>query len=149
MSPDFKEILFIFNAHEVKYLVVGAFAVMKYSEPRYTKDLDIWVEACEENANRVYAALAAFGAPLGDLTVTDFSSDGFFQMGQPPVRIDIMMSVDGVTFKEAWPNRQIGDFDGIPAVFIGREDLLTAKAAAARPQDIIDINSINTPRLKL
>lgn len=149
MSPDFKEILSIFNEHEVKYLVVGAFAVMKYSEPRYTKDLDIWVEASEENATRVYAALADFGAPLDGVSIADFASDGFFQMGQPPVRIDIMMSVDGIDFADAWPNRQKGDFDGIPALFIGREDLLTAKAAAARPQDIIDINSIRTPRLRL
>lgn len=148
MSPDFKEILSIFNAHEVKYLIVGAFAVMKYSEPRYTKDLDIWVEASEENAGRVFSALAEFGAPLSELTAADFASDGFFQMGQPPVRIDILMSVDGVNFEHAWPNRQEGDFDGIPAVFISREDLLTAKAAAARPQDILDINSIRTPRLE-
>ena len=149
MSPDFKEILSIFNAHGVKYLVVGAYAVMKYSEPRYTKDLDIWVEASSENASHVYAALAEFGAPLDDLTKDDFATDGFFQMGQPPVRIDIMMSIDGVKFEDAWPNRLEGDFDGIPAVFIGRDDLVTAKSASARPQDIIDINSIRTPRLKL
>lgn len=147
MSPDFKEILSIFNENEVKYLIVGAFAVMKYSEPRYTKDLDIWVEASDQNAPLVYSALAKFGAPLGGLKVADFASDGFFQMGQPPVRIDIMMSVDGVIFADAWPNRQAGDFDGIPAVFIGREDLLLAKTAAARPQDIIDINSVLTRRL--
>jgi hypothetical protein len=149
MSPDFKEILSTFNAHKVKYLVVGAFAVMKYSEPRYTKDLDIWVETSEENASKVYAALSEYGAPLWDLTEADFASDGFFQVGQPPVRIDIMMSIEGVNFEDAWPNRQTGDFDGIPTVFIGREDLVTAKSASARPQDIIDINSIRTPRLKL
>lgn len=128
-------------------MIVGAFAVMKYSEPRFTKELDIWVEASSENADRVYTSLAEFGAPLAGLTKADFADDGFFQMGQPPVRIDIMMSVDGVTFREAWPNRQNGDFDGVPPIFIGREDLLTCKAAAARPQDILDINSIKTPRL--
>ena len=116
-------------------MIVGAFAVMKYSEPRFTKDLDIWVEASSENAARVYASLAEFGAPLAGLTEGDFAADGFFQMGQPPVRIDIMMSVDGVKFREAWPNRQGGDFDGVPAVFVGREDLLTCKIAAARPQE--------------
>jgi hypothetical protein len=89
---------------------------MKYSEPRYTKDLDIWVEASEENAARVYASLAEYGAPLGELTEADFASDGFFQMGQPPVRIDIMMSIEGVNFADAWPNRQEADFDGIPAI---------------------------------
>ena len=129
-------------------MIVGAFAVMTYSEPRYTKDLDIWVGASEDNAERVFAALAEFGAPLAGMSVSDFATDGFFQMGQPPVRIDIMMSVDGVTFGEAWPNRQDGDFDGIPSVFIGRDDLLVCKAAAGRPQDILDINSIQTPRLK-
>ena len=149
MSPDFKEILSTFNRHEVKYLVVGAYAVMKYSEPRFTKDLDIWVEASEANATRVFAALVEFGAPLAGLNEKDFASDGFFQMGQPPVRVDIMMSLEGVDFEAAWPNRQDGDFDGISALFIGREDLLMAKAASARPQDIVDINSIRTPRLKL
>jgi len=149
MSPDFKEILSTFNRHEVRYMIVSAFAVMKYSEPRYTKDLDIWVEASEENAERVFAALGEFGAPLAGMSVSDFATDGFFQMGQPPVRIDIMMTVDGVTFGEAWPNRQGGDFDGIPAIFIGRDDLLVCKEAAGRPQDLLDINSIQTPRLKI
>jgi hypothetical protein len=148
MSPDFKEILSVFNEHEARYLIVGAYAVMKYSEPRYTKDLDIWVEASSENASRVYAALAEFGAPLDGLTEDDFASDGFFQMGQPPIRIDIMMSIDGIEFADAWPNRLEGDFDGIPATFIGRDELLMAKEAAGRPQDLLDIDSINTPRLK-
>lgn len=149
MNPDFKEILSTFNQHAVKYLVVGAHAVMKYSEPRYTKDLDVWVEASEENAARVFKALRAFGAPLGKLSVNDFMTEGFFQMGQPPVRIDILMSIDGVAFSDAWPNRQAGDFDGIPATFIGREELLRNKTAAGRPQDLIDVDSIRTPRLKL
>ena len=149
MNPDFKEILSIFNENEVKYLVVGAHAVMKYSEPRYTKDLDVWVEASEENAKRVYSALGAFGAPLGGLTEADFMSEGFFQMGRPPIRIDIMMSIEGVVFSEAWPNRQEGDFDGVPALFIGRDDLIKAKGASARPQDLIDIDSMRTPRLKM
>lgn len=148
MSPDFKEILSTFNQHEVKYLIVGAFAVMKYSEPRYTKDLDIWVEASADNARKVFTALRQFGAPLGNLTETDFLSDGFFQMGRPPVRIDILMSIDGVEFAKAWSHRQEGDFDGIPALFISKDDLLINKTKSARPQDIIDINSIQPPRLK-
>lgn len=121
---------------------------MKYAEPRYTKDLDIWVEASAENSVKVFAALTEFGAPLFDLKEADFTSDGFFQIGQPPVRIDIMMSIDGVKFADAWPNRVEGDFDGIPTMFIGRDDLLTAKETAGRPQDLIDIDSIKTPRLR-
>jgi hypothetical protein len=149
MSPDFKEILSTFNEHEVRYLVVGAHAVMKYSEPRYTKDLDIWVEASKENAKRVFSALKEFGAPLESVGEDDFATDGFFQMGQPPVRIDILMSIDGVVFADAWPNRQQADFDGIPATFIGCDDLVKNKSASARPQDVIDIDSIRTSRPKL
>ncbi|MEO6333463.1 MAG: DUF6036 family nucleotidyltransferase [Pyrinomonadaceae bacterium] len=149
MSPDFKEILSTFNEHEVRYLVVGAYAVMKYAEPRYTKDLDIWVEASGANAKRVFSALDKFGAPLKSVSENDFASDGFFQMGRPPVRIDVMMSIDGVQFENAWPNREDGDFDGVRAHFISRTDLITNKMSSARPQDLIDIDSMNTPRLKL
>jgi len=142
MSPDFKEILSIFNEHEVRYLIVGAYAVMKYSEPRYTKDLDIWVEASPDNAKNVLLALVDFGAPLGELTEADFASDGFFQMGRPPVRIDILMSIEGVLFADAWPNKRQGDFDGIPVYFISPEDLITNKSTSACPQDLIDIESL-------
>jgi hypothetical protein len=148
MSPDFKEILSTFNEHEVKYLIVGAYAVIKYSEPRYTNDLDIWVEPSADNAPRVYAALKAFGAPMSKLTESDFATDGFFQMGRPPVRIDILMSIDGVEFVDAWPNRQEGDFDGIPANFISADDLITNKSISARPQDTIDIESVKNARLR-
>ena len=148
MSPDFKEILSIFNDHEVKYLVVGAYAVMKYSKQRYSKDLDIWVEASEENSKRVYSSLRKFGAPLGDLSETDFATDGFFQMGRPPVRIDILMSIDGVEFAHAWPNRQEGDFVGVPAHFISPADLIANKSATGRPQDLIDIESVTNARRK-
>lgn len=147
MSPDFKEILSTFNDHEVRYLIVGAYAVMKYSEPRYTKDLDIWIEASEENSKRVFSSLRVFGAPVGDLSEADFAADGFFQMGRPPVRIDILMSIDGVDFADAWPNRQEGDFDGILANFISPADLITNKSTSARPQDIIDIESVTNARL--
>ena len=148
MSPDFKEILSTFNEHEVKYLIVGAYAVIKYSEPRYTKDLDIWVEPSNENATRVYASLKAFGAPMGQLTENDFAGDGFFQMGRPPVRIDILMSIDGVEFVDAWPSRQEGDFDGISANFLSSDDLITNKSISARPQDIIDVESVINARLR-
>lgn len=146
MSPDFKEILSTFNDHAVRYLIVGAYAVMKYSEPRYTKDLDIWVEASEENAKKVFSSLRAFGAPVGDLTEADFAADGFFQMGRPPVRIDILMAIDGVDFADAWPNREAGDFDGVPANFIGAVDLITNKLTSARPQDMIDADSVRNAR---
>ena len=148
MSPDFKEILSVFNEHGVKYLIVGAHAVMKYSEPRFTKDLDIWVEASTDNARKVFAALKSFGAPLDEVTETDFASEGFFQMGRPPVRIDILMTIDGVEFQDAWPNRHEGDFAGVPVNFIGPEDLVINKTVSARPQDILDVHSMNIKQPK-
>ena len=142
MTPHFKELLNTFNENEVRYLIVGAYAVMKYSDPRFTKDLDIWVDATLDNASKVYDSLKSFGAPLDGLTVTDFASSGFYQMGRPPVRIDVLMNIDGVDFDSAWKNRENADFDGIPANFIGLPDLLTNKRATARPQDMVDLQNL-------
>ena len=86
--------------------------------------------------------LQAFGAPLDELKPADFASDGFFQMGRPPVRIDILMTIEGLTFDEAWPNRQNGDFDGVPAMFLAAADLITNKTVSSRPQDLLDVESL-------
>lgn len=142
MNTDFKEVLRAFNEHEVKYLVVGGYAVMKYSEPRFTKGLDIWVEASRENAAKVFQALQSFGAPLVGLTESTFAEDGFYQMGRPPVRVDVLMSVDGVQFQDAWENRVETSFDETPAHMIGLSDLIANKKLAGRPQDLIDIESM-------
>src|SRR5262245_19003981 len=112
---------------------------MKYTEPRYTKDLDIWVEASPENAKKVFQALKAFGSPLTNLTEADFAADGFFQMGRPPVRVDILMALDGVTFETAWANRVVTAFDEVPVTIIGLADLIENKKATGRPQDLEDI----------
>lgn len=143
-TPEFKELLSIFNEHEVKYLIIGAFAVMIYSEPRYTKDLDIWVEPSPENAKRVFAALRDFGAPLLDLTEEDFASEGFYQMGRPPGRVDVMMSIDGVDFATAWESRTSDTFRGVPVHYIGKRDLLTNKKLAGRHQDLADIENMQS-----
>ena len=104
-SSDFREPLNLFEKHDVRYLVVGGYAVMKYSEPRFTKDLDVWIATDPENANSVYVALKEFGAPLENLTANDFTQkDYFYQMGMPPLRVDIMMSIPGVEFEAAWDN---------------------------------------------
>lgn len=142
-TPEFKELLSTFNEHGVKYLVVCAFAVMVYSEPRYTKDLDVWVEASRENASRVYAALRDFGAPLAGLTEEDFVSSGFYQMGRPPGRIDVLMSLDGLDFEAAWENRFEAAFRGVPTNYIGKEELLRNKQLAGRYQDLADIENIS------
>lgn len=151
MEPDFNELLKAFKDYQVKYLVIGGHAVMKYSEPRYTKDLDIWVKADTENAAAVFAALRAFGAPLVGMTKDDFASEGYFyQIGVAPLRIDILMSIKGVEFDQAWENRVESDIGGAQAFFISKKDLIISKRAAGRPQDVIDADlleeSDNTPK---
>jgi hypothetical protein len=142
MTQDFKELLNIFNEKEVKYLIVGGYAVMKYSEPRFTKDLDIWIEASAENGKKVYSALKSFGAPLEGLTEQHFSESGFYQMGRPPIRVDILMTIEGVDFRSAWENREEADFDGTPVYFISLSDLIKNKKAVGRLQDFADIERL-------
>jgi hypothetical protein len=113
---------------------------MLYTEPRYTKHLDVWVEATPDNAKKVFSALAAFGAPLTGLSADDFAHEGFFyQLGRPPARVDILMSIDGVRFEEAWPNRTESQFGLQRANFIGRAELIRNKRATARHIDLHDI----------
>jgi hypothetical protein len=146
MYPDFKELLSVLNAHRVKYLVVGAYAVSIYAQPRATKDLDILVKADADNAKAVYAALAQFGAPLEGLTAADFAEPGpFFRMGSEPVGVDILTSIPGVEFDAAWARRVVDVIDpatGLKASFISRDDLIAAKLASARPQDLADVDAI-------
>jgi hypothetical protein len=142
-SPDFKELLNILEKHRVRYLVVGGYAVMKYTEPRFTKDLDVWVSTDTENSKAVYAALKEFGAPLKKLTPADFVQEGYFyQMGRPPFRLDVMMSIPGVTFETAWKNREKVQVGELVIQFISRADLIKAKEASGRPQDLIDAEEL-------
>ncbi len=142
-SPDFRELLKIFEKFKIRYLVVGGYAVMKYSEPRFTKDLDLFIATDQDNAHGVYAALKEFGAPLENLTSDDFTKKGYFyQMGRPPIRVDIMMSIPGTEFDEAWEKREVVELEDIKIFFISRSDLIRAKEASARPQDKIDIDKL-------
>ena len=142
-SPDFKELLKIFEKHKIRYLIVGGYAVMKYSEPRFTKDLDVFIATDQENAKSVYTALKEFGAPLENLSSDDFSHEGcFYQMGRPPLRVDIMMSIPGIEFDVAWENRELVEFDDLKLFFISRSDLIKAKEASGRPQDKIDVEKL-------
>jgi hypothetical protein len=143
MNSNFKELLSLFGKRRVRYLVVGAFAVMRYTEPRYTKDLDIWVDPAPENAKRVYAALAEFGAPLKGYEPADFADPYYwFQIGMEPVRIDILSHVDGVRFSSAWKKRTTTRIDKQAIHFISKQDLIKTKKAAGRPQDLIDIANL-------
>jgi hypothetical protein len=126
--------------------VIGAYAVSIHAQPRATKDLDILVKADAENAERVFSALAQFGAPLEGLTPADFAEPGpFFRMGREPVGVDILTTIPGVEFDEAWPRRiedVVDPAGGLKASFISREDLIAAKLAAGRPQDLADVYAI-------
>jgi hypothetical protein len=140
MNRDFVEMLSALSAAGARFLIVGAHALAAHGAPRATGDLDIWIRATPENAARVYQALRSFGAALFDLTVDDLSKpDTVFQIGLPPSRIDILSSISGVAFDQAWSNRldiKIGDLDvGV----IGREDFVVNKRAAGRPKDLIDL----------
>jgi hypothetical protein len=144
INSDFSDLLRIFNDNNVKYLVIGGYAVTQYAEPRFTKDLDLWVGTEPANAEAVYKALREFGAPLADMTEADFAEEGYFyQMGVPPVRVDIMMGIPGVQFSEAWERRVKVDFDDLPVCFISRQDLIAAKRASGRPQDLIDADLLS------
>ena len=140
MSKDFQEILQAFNAHGVRYLVVGGFAFGAYSEPRTTKYIDLWIRTDAENAKAVFAALAEFGAPIAGMGPADFTDGTMFHFGQPPNRVDILQKIDGVSFDEAWSNRVEGTIEGlVPSQIISREDLIRNKLASGREQDLLDV----------
>ena len=143
VNSDFSDLLRLFNTNQVKYLVIGGYALIQYAEPRYTKDLNLWISADATNAIAVYRALREFGAPLADLTEADFAQEGYFyQMGVPPVRVDILMGIPGAVFAEPWPRRMDVDFDGLLVPFIARQDLIAAKRAVGRPQDLLDVEQL-------
>jgi len=145
VNPDFSDLLKLFNGNHVKYLIVGGYAVAYHSEPRYTKDLDLWIEATPENAALVFQALRQFGAPLKGLAPLDFTQEGYvYSVGIPPVRVDVLMSLSGITFEDAWNTRVESEFGGEPTQFISREHLLRAKRASGRPQDLMDASALET-----
>ncbi len=143
MNPDFVDLLRAFADADVRFLVVGAYALALHGRPRATGDLDIWIEATPENASRVVRALATFGAPLRDVSEVDFSREGIvYQIGLPPGRIDLLTELTGVAFAEAWPERQRGRFGDIDVDFIGRAAFIKNKKATGRPRDLGDIDGL-------
>lgn len=142
-SPDFKELLSLFRKYKVRYMVVGGYAVMKYTEPRFTKDLDLWIATDKTNAEAVYSALKEFGAPLVKLTPKDFTEKGYFyQMGSAPFRLDIMMSIPAVEFESSWERRIEVRIEDVIVPFIAKEDLIASKKSSGRPQDLIDVDKL-------
>jgi len=146
MFDDFKELLSIFNAHSVKYLIVGGYAVSFHAQPRATKDMDLFIKADPANARATYAALAAFGAPLSGISESDLADlSKFIRIGEEPVAVDILPGIDGVNFDEAWERRVEGVIDaktGLTAFFIAGSDLIASKLAAGRMRDLADVEEI-------
>jgi hypothetical protein len=143
MNKDFQDILRAFNAHKVKYLVIGGYAFGVHLEPRTTKDIDLWIRTDRENAKAVFQALTDFGAPIAGMTPDNFMDGTVFQMGQSPERIDILQQVSGLDFDSAWEHRLEGFIDPeTPALVISRDDLIRNKLASGREQDLLDVKRL-------
>ena len=143
MNQDFIDLLRAFVAAEVRFLIVGAYALAIHGRPRATGDLDIWVEATPANAQRVIRALAEFGAPLADVSEADLHQPGItYQIGVPPGRIDILTDLTGLTFVEAWADRLRRPFGDLEVDVIGRQSFIRNKRATGRPKDLGDIEGM-------
>lgn len=148
LDPDFNEFIASCTANDVRFLIVGGYAVAAHGRPRYTKDLDVWIWIDPDNAARLVQALDDFGFGSLGLTPDDFTEpDTIIQLGYPPKRIDIITSATGVDFDECYPNRDEIAITGLdePVPFIGLDDLLANKTASARPQDLADVDILSRP----
>lgn len=143
MNPDFVALLRELSAADARFLVVGAYALAHHARPRATGDLDIWVEPTPSNAERVHRALMAFGAPLADLTVANLAEPELvYQIGVPPRRIDILTTLTGLTFADAWSSRSEGPFGNSRCAYLGREALVRNERAVGRPRDLADLEAL-------
>ena len=143
---DFKELFESFNAAKVEYVIVGGYALAHHGAPRYTRDIDLYVRPTKENSERIMAALDVFGFRPEELSAKDFQREGTFtQIGYPPVRVDLITSIAGVTWEQADAGKVTGDYGGEPVPFIGREEFIASKKAAGRRQDLADIERLVGP----
>jgi len=144
LTQDFKEFLELLNKNQVEYLIVGGYAVAMHGYPRYTGDLDIWINANRETAAKMIKVLDEFGFGSLGLQQTDFMESGnMIQMGYPPFRIDILTRADGVDFADCYRNRVIVEHDGVIMPIININDLQKNKAATGRPKDLEDLRNLN------
>lgn len=139
LNKDYKEMLQGLLNNEVRFLVVGAYALGVYGYPRATGDFDIWVEASLKNSKKVYKSLVEFGAPLSEITAKTFAEEGIiFQIGVAPRRIDIITHIDGVNFKEAYESRKEINIENLKIPFLSKENLIKNKLATGREKDRLD-----------
>lgn len=143
IQKDFKELLELFNAHKVEYLIVGGYALAFHGAPRFTGDIDLLVKPDSENAKHILAALAEFGFGSLELSEADFTaSQHVVQLGVPPVRIDIMTSITGILWEKATAGKVPGSYGQTSVHFIGKEDLIANKKALGRKKDLADLEAL-------
>ncbi len=149
LNKDYKEMLQCLLEENVRFLLVGAYAVAVHGFPRATKDIDFFVWATPENAANLMRALTKFGTPLHDISEADLSSEGVvFQIGNSPRRIDIITNISGVKFEQAYANKTIISIEGIEVPVISLEDLIANKRASARTQDLADVEKLESVSLQ-
>ena len=149
LNPDFSEFIALLNAHEVKYLVIGGYAVNYHGYPRYTRDIDFWLWMTDDNIQQLLTAIRAFGFGSLGLEISDFMTpDNIVQLGYEPYRIDLLVDVDGVDFTACYNRRKEVNIDGLPINFLALDDLIIAKRTTARPQDLADADGLEKLRDK-
>lgn len=143
VHPDFRDLLALLNEHEVEYLIVGGYALAFHGVPRFTGDIDVFVRPEPKNAKRILDALSDFGFQFSNLNVDDFlSPDKVIQLGLPPVRIDLLTSISGVSWEEAQAHKEPGVFGDVPVSYIGRNEFVANKRASARMKDLADLEAL-------
>jgi len=143
IQQDFKELLESFNAHGVEYIIVGGYALAFHGAPRFTGDIDLYVKPVRENAERIIQALEAFGFESLGLSAEDFTSTNkVIQLGQPPVRVDLMTSLTTVSWDKAEAGKVRGEYGGISVYFIGKDDLVANKRGLGRKKDLADLEAL-------
>jgi len=149
LDQDFEDFVALLNKYRVAYMVVGGYALAFHGKPRHTGDLDIWIDISAENARKMVELISDFGMASLGLKESDFLENGCItQIGYPPLRIDILNEIDGVNFKDAYPNKLIIDVDGLLVNYIGLDDLIKNKQVSGRKQDVSDVNELEKLRKK-
>jgi hypothetical protein len=143
VQPDFRDLLALLNEHKVEYLIVGGYALAFHGAPRFTGDIDVFVRPNQTNLERIIDALTAFGFAFGNLSRSDFEEpDKVVQLGVPPVRVDLITSISGVTWDEAVSHKEPGMFGDVPVSYIGRTEFVANKRASARQKDLADLEAL-------
>ena len=143
VQPDFRDLLELLNKHQVEFMLVGGYALAFHGAPRYTGDMDIFVHVSSQNAARIMAALKEFGFGSVGLTAEDFQKDNIVvQLGVPPVRVDIVTSLTGISWEEAYSNRVQGKYGDVFIFYIGRDQFISNKKATGRKKDLADLEAL-------